>query len=515
MNAILHVALADCRERLRRFGVVAACGFSAFLGYQVIRGGLMIRLGRYRGEMNAAWIGLLMATAASIFLSIAGFYLVRGNVTRDRESGVGQILAATPLRASSYVIGKFLGNAVVLTVVIAVLVAAAAVMLAAHGGQAAFDPVELVLPFIAFAMPVALGVAAVAMLFECVPVLRKPAGNILFFVLWLTALPALGGSILGFDEIERSVGQAILAQGGAYRGGVAFGTPGTGELRTFVWTGFDWARVMPGRALILAGVLAVLLALAILVQRRERFDTERSTRRRNADAAKDEGREPVPEPAAAAAIPRPLETPAVRAGGGICGFLVAVAGEFRLLVKGRPPAWYLVAAGLIIACLIAAPETTRSVILPVAWLWPILVWSELGVRESRYGVDAVLACCPSPVFRRTTASWTAAVLLALATGAGALARFAATPANLPGFFAGAVFVPSLALFLGVVGRTDRIYHIVMIALWYLGPVNGIAALDYSGATADGIAMGMPRVYGTLAAVLLTATLLIRMRRART
>ena len=38
---------------------------------------------------------------------MGGFYLVAGSVKRDRESGLGAILAATPLSKAAYLGGKF------------------------------------------------------------------------------------------------------------------------------------------------------------------------------------------------------------------------------------------------------------------------------------------------------------------------------------------------------------------------------------------------------------------------
>ena len=98
MNVLYQLALADFRERVRRFSFVMMVALAVLLGYQVIDGLFILRLGSYRGEYNAAWIGTLMAITLAFFLSLLGFYLVRGSVQLDRQTGVGQILAATPLR---------------------------------------------------------------------------------------------------------------------------------------------------------------------------------------------------------------------------------------------------------------------------------------------------------------------------------------------------------------------------------------------------------------------------------
>ncbi len=56
---------------------------------------------------SAAYVGFALAILSGIFLSMGGFYLVAGSVKRDRERGLGAILAATPLSKTAYLGGKF------------------------------------------------------------------------------------------------------------------------------------------------------------------------------------------------------------------------------------------------------------------------------------------------------------------------------------------------------------------------------------------------------------------------
>jgi hypothetical protein len=85
-------------------------------------------------------------------------------------------------------------------------------------------------------------------------------------------------------------------------------------------------------------------------------------------------------------------------------------------------------------------------------------------------------------------------LLALLLGSGALVRLLAEPALLPGFAAGALFIPSLALLLGVAAGTERPLQIILLIWWYLGPLNGLAALDITGVTDAALAQGIPWFY---------------------
>ena len=70
----------------------------------------------------------MVALLGSMLLSLPGFYLVKNGVARDRETGVGQIIATTPLRKSLYTLGKAASNLIFLVVIIAVFAFAAGAM---------------------------------------------------------------------------------------------------------------------------------------------------------------------------------------------------------------------------------------------------------------------------------------------------------------------------------------------------------------------------------------------------
>jgi len=118
---IYHLARADFLERVRRYSFLVMLGLVVFLGYQTAIGNMALELGQYRGEYNSAWVGAMMSLIATFFLGWFGFYLVKGSVARDRETGVGQIMATTPLTRPLYLLGKWLSNFAVLTAMLAVL----------------------------------------------------------------------------------------------------------------------------------------------------------------------------------------------------------------------------------------------------------------------------------------------------------------------------------------------------------------------------------------------------------
>ena len=126
-RAIFALARADFLERVRRYSFLLTMLFALFLGYGAATGRITIRLGDYRGVYTSAWIGGLVTLVTTAWVSMIGFYIVKGSVDGDRRTGVGQILAATPLSKPAYTVGKFLSNFGVLTAMVVLLAGCALV----------------------------------------------------------------------------------------------------------------------------------------------------------------------------------------------------------------------------------------------------------------------------------------------------------------------------------------------------------------------------------------------------
>ena len=141
-----------------------------------------------------------------------------------------------------------------------------------------------------------------------------------------------------------------------------------------------------------------------------------------------------------------------------------------------------------------SPQVDRAYILPIAWLWPILVWSGLGNREVQYNTHQMVFSSAAPLSRQLPATWLAGFTVALLTGSGVAVRLllAGDGPGLLAWLSAALFIPSLALVLGVWSGGRKIFEVLYVTLWYLGPMNKIYAVDYSGANSAGnIAFFLP------------------------
>ena len=143
--------------------------------------------------------------------------------------------------------------------------------------------------------------------------------------------------------------------------------------------------------------------------------------------------------------------------------------------------------GLIIACFANPSVTTREIVLPLTWIWPILIWSAIGNREVHNNVQQLTFSSASPLWRQLPAQWLAGFIVTLLISIGAILRFTVDgdTVGLLALFSGAIFIPSLALVSGVWSGTSKLFEILYMVIWYLGPMNKVMELDYIGSHGNG------------------------------
>ncbi|MFJ2576020.1 hypothetical protein [Kitasatospora aureofaciens] len=517
-GALGALALADFRERRRRPAYLVVLLGTLALGLLAAPVGdsrwQVFQVSDFHGRYTSGYVGTVTALGGAVWLSLAGFGITRGTIGRDERSGVGQILAATPLSRLAYLAGKFLSNLMVLGSMLLALAGTALAVQLIKGDSDRVDVVRLLLPYVLITLPLLAAVAACAVLFDTVPGLRDGFGALVWFVVWLVGVlgaQAGGGyDLLGMHRITASIREAIAA-GGHPADTVEFGVGLTADNR--VLGTFDWPGLGPGEAGGLAADAGLLVAVAVALglvgamwfHRFDRAaaraggslpasrlpwpfrpfrpfrpsDLSRPSRpSRPGEPAPDAGRRPSADSPAFVLDPARM-TPA-RPGGTV---LAALVGELRILVQGKRLWW---AGALTLALLAAAvpPDGPTHPVLPFAMLWPVLLWSRMGNRADGGSIDDLLAACPSPA-RRLLAGLLAGVVLALAVAAVPITRLLAAGHTraVAAALAGVLLVPALALLCGTVTRGPRLFQSLYPMLWY-GMINHLAGLDFLGVTPD-------------------------------
>ncbi len=299
MNALYHIIRADFLERTRRYSFLIMLGLVLYLGYTVNAGQIALTLEGYRGVFNSAWVGSMMTLVVNFFLGWFGFYLVKNAISRDYETGVGQIMATTPLSRPMYALGKWLSNFTVLGVMVFILMLAAIAMQVLQSEDSQIHLWTLIAPFLFVALPFMALVAALAVLFESIRWLRGSLGNVAYFFLFLSGITMvailLGEKIpvldwMGFGLFSDSMGAAARAVYPAYQGGFMLNmSPKAEEILTFPWAGVAWTLpVVLTRMTTYALSIGLVLLAALFF---DRFDPSRARPRTKPDPASN-----LPEP---------------------------------------------------------------------------------------------------------------------------------------------------------------------------------------------------------------------------
>jgi hypothetical protein len=494
-RVIYHIARADFLERVRRYSFLVMLGSVVFLGYQAAIGNFTVQLGDYRGEFNSAWVGSMLAIIASFMLGWFGFYLVKGSVARDRETGVGQIMATTPLTRPLYMLGKWLSNFGVLIAMVIVLAIAGIAIQFFAGESNEFDSLALLTPFLFIALPMLALTAALAVLFESIGFLSSGFGNLVYFILFGFTIsmavtagrsnPALDP--VGFHLLQQSMSEAAKAAFPNYGGQFVLGNTGTPITGVFPWSGVEWTfDIALTRFTFLAAAIVIALVASFFF---DRFDSSRIRPGRGKTSAS----LLAPE---AASITRTLAavrlTPLNAHPHGFA-FWQVISLELKLLLKGKRWWWFAIAGGLIIAALVSPPEAVRAYVLPITWLWPVLIWSGLGSREIRHNTHQMVFSSAAPLKRQLPAVWLAGFIVTVLTGSGAAIKLASAGdgTGLLAWLSSALFIPSLALALGIWSNSSKLFEVFHVSMWYL-IINGVTAVDYLGAhTTGNIGFFMP------------------------
>lgn len=520
---ILRLARGDYLERIRRPAFLVSLAFMIYAAYVYLPPGgsgyLTLDIHGFRPRYNSAGVGGMLTLLANTFIGLAGFYLVRGAIQRDRQSGVGAVLAATPLSRIAYLQSKLWSGFAVLASMMGMLWLAGAVLQRVLHEDPGFDPVAMLQPLVVFCLPAMLMVAAVAVAFDSWPLFRGGFGNVAYFFLWVGSLARAGLTTRAVDSVEDPYGanaiiRSVMASAHAGTPGVRFGDQdvsvgfhvfGGGK---HVWPSLiDWHGVAltgPIVASRLAWIAAAVLLVTASALVFDRFAESMAASRRawwkpagraNAGDSGPETAAPSPTAPRAEALARPHR-------GGSIGPLLGA--EWALLLRPSPLPWKLAALGLMVAECFVPMTVARSFLVMAAWIWPIFVWSEMGSRERRFGTAPLLFSAPRPLLRPLVASWLAGAGISLLLAAPVVVRSLAL-GRIPeaaSLVVGAAFIPAMALACGSLTGGRKLFEVLYLLLWYVGPLNHVPALDYTGA-----APGAASVAGILRFTLAAAVLL--------
>ena len=264
LRILYHMARADFLERTRRYSFLLMLALVMWIGYLSASGQFRIRVPPdHTGIINSAWVGATMTVTVSFLLGWVGFYIVKGSVSRDYTTGVGQIMATTPLSRPLYMLGKWLSNFAVLGIAVLILMLEGLIMNLVFGSEG-LNLWALAAPLLVISLPCMGLIAAFAVLFRVCFLAAGGLGNIIYFFAFLFALVSSSAlsivgtpgfkinpysDFTGWQIIGDSVSHAAQAAYPDVTGGFAFSiTKSCQQLNTFIGMASNGVRISFYRA---------------------------------------------------------------------------------------------------------------------------------------------------------------------------------------------------------------------------------------------------------------------------
>jgi hypothetical protein len=502
------VARTELRLRFRRsstwvlFCILCLSAFA--LMPDVGSNSVMFLIGKRRVLLNSAATSLTSALLGGFVLSLFGFYLISNAVTRDRRSGVGQLIAPAPVGSAQYLAGKFLANVAFLYTLSGMfMIACMAVHL--FRGEAPLEPVVFARTFALMFLPLGPVLAGLALTFECVSGLAGRAGDVLYFFLWMTfmSLPAaLAGSghpspwLLGFDvtgfgfflsNIIQATGSTHFTIGYA---------PYDAALTPVLFPGFD-----PAPSLVIPRFCSALTALplfGIALAAFRRFDPARGRPKRNHDGF----------------VSRLIQTfspgrlqgwiPAVGWLAGPPRLLNAVVLDTHLTLVLTPAAWLGVIA-VALTSVVAPPELIRTTVMPLLFLASVPILSSAATRDRASNAAHLVFATPVVRRRYVLVKFLSTLCVILLLSLVPLLRLAAEdPSRGVSLLNGLLFVAASATFFGIATGTPKAFTVLFLLFLYLSVSSkSTAAFDFAGLR-DLVTPAIAVIYGAATILMVIA-----------
>ena len=455
---IYQVMKADLLERVRRSSFLAMCVFAMFLAFFSVPDveaplvSICMEPGIFGQGSNPSWIPIAIALCGGVLFPMIGLSFVKNNISMDRESGLLYGLQSMNMKKGNYIIGKFLSNLSMLTVMWLFVMLGAALMLPFRFPDQPLPFYDFISPFIGI-YPGIVFAAAFAVLLDSVPFISSKAGNAVgltaLFVMFLVNYSASGydNPLLGafdygnyrwvMDSIDDAVvpviGRGVRETGILVPGGMFAGSKGGQEL---VFHGLLWNRQYLMEKIILTAIsMALVLSAVILLETAEKNKKTSSGKPREKGAC--------------------------------CTNQFMM--ERRLLLKSLPKSCLAVNVGLWIYSIFAPLQYVQGYLWIIMLICSVALFSQMGCREHENGLTECFVTIKSSLVRQMVYSylWAAVILFMLSLPVIVRCFVEQKILCSCSYIAFSFFVPALACFLGEYSKSRRAFETVYLLICFL------------------------------------------------
>jgi len=442
---------------------------------------------------SSGYVGFALAILSGVFLAMGGFYLVAGSVRRDRERGIGAILAATPLSKAAYLGGKFAAHFAYLLVLDLLALGAGLTAFLVYG-TGPFHPVAFAGPYLLMTVPALVAASSIAVFFDVTPGLRSRGGLVLWFFVFLFVLVKLPLDLAGVD-VDSADRRAATSRPVFDPAGIATDewltrqslpadatNVSTGhitrdkDITRVPWKGIAITPDILGLRALNFVIALLPLGLAVLVF--DRFDPARGRRRARRPgpfaraAARWRARRAVTTADDAAPLPAIALTPiTVRPSA-----RASILAEARLVWESASFVKWPLAIAAMLAGLLPG-NFAQGVFLLL--LVPVI--SEAAAREKLAGTSALVFSQPG--VPRSAVLWKMAAvgLVVLALGAPMTVKcLLVSPVRGLACLGGLAAVAAISVGMGSLSNGGKLFTGLYLAVWYMG-LSNVSFADFTSA----------------------------------
>lgn len=492
-RAILRADLRQRSRSTRFWAVLFALACVSWLCFPPVEARyLTVSIGaNLRAEYSSAWIGMTIGLLGGTLMTLLGFYLVRGTLVRDFDTRVWQLLVATPMTRTGYLLAKWASHMLVFCVIMGVAVLVGLVAQWWRAEDSSLNLIELIKPVLLISMPALALTSMLAVLFDLVPWLRRTAGNILYFFVW-TAMLALSSPGENQSAAHNRFGdpggigiawqglKAILPRSaeGLDMHGLSIG----GVVLTQAPTLLHWTSWSPSLMDISGRLFWVAISVVAIFAMVPALD-------RAAAKVGDSTRHAASNPGRRLRwldrLLQPLE-------GSATGLLLAA--EIKLMLRPRRLWWWLSLAGLALVQMAGSLQALAIACIGT-WLISTDLFARAVLREREAGTGPIIFSAAHAQRRMLITRAAAALGLALVPVMPGMLRLAMTePMMSLALVMTASSVALAGLVIGVICRNPRPFELLLVALAYAGiqrePMLNVVADPSFSVAAHGIILSV-------------------------
>ncbi|WP_299883985.1 hypothetical protein [uncultured Lacinutrix sp.] len=436
-----------------------------------------IRFGEFTGNYNSVWIGFVTAIMSSAFLSLFGFFLINGSIRKDIETRIGHIIGTTQISNTSYILAKMLSNFFILfTILVIVFIVSLAIFFLYSDGYS-LQLLDFIIPYFIIAVPSLLFTSSFSLLLEILIPKKRLLQYGAFLFIYFFALFASSSKkentidVFGIQYPTAIVSEQIQQKHldsntelaiGFISGGrdinktVAINTisfPNNYLFQRFFW--------------VIGSFLIVYLVSFFF----HRFNIkEEHIKRTNV-------LETTSEKSAGFQLGTLIETPEFST-----KLTPLIFTELLMLVRKREKWLWLITLCGMIASFFVPIIYAHYYILPLLWFLQVTTWSNLVTKDLEYRTHYFAAASYKPLHRLFISRVIAGISIALFITIPLLIRYLLELdfITIINIIFGAIFIVLLAVFLGTLTKSKKLFEIVFFFLIYSN-INLIAITDYFGA----------------------------------